>query len=345
MSLLISSLVLLTGVILTSGAENERKSIPMFQPLSDEMIWYINHKANTTWKAGRNGRFTQPYEVKKMLGTIPDPNGFRLPLMCVLGSDSYDPLPKEFDAATKWPHCSSIVEIRDQSSCGSCWAFGAVEAMSDRICIASQGKHTPVLSAENMVDCCTSCGMGCNGGFPPKAWEYWKKQGVVTGGLFESNVGCQPYSFPPCEHHVIGPRPPCNQDVTTPACKHTCRPGYNMTYQKDKWYARTVYKVPADEHRIMRELLTNGPMEVSFEVYGDFPSYKSGVYQHVSGGLLGGHAVRLVGWGEDDGVPYWRIANSWNTDWGDGGYFKILRGKNECGIESDVNAGLPKLPQ
>lgn len=46
-------------------------------------------------------------------------------------------IPDTFDARTAWPNCESIKEIRDQSDCGSCWAFGAVEAMSDRICIHS----------------------------------------------------------------------------------------------------------------------------------------------------------------------------------------------------------------
>lgn len=68
-----------------------------------------------------------------------------------------------------------------------------------------------------------------------------------------------------------------------------------------------------------------------------------GVYQHESGGELGGHAIRILGWGEDNGTPYWLVANSWNNDWGDKGYFKILRGEDECGIESSIAAGLPKM--
>lgn len=103
-----------------------------------------------------------------------------------------------------------------------------------------------------------------------------------------------------------------------------------------------MYSVHSNEDAIKYELLTHGPVEADFEVYADFPTYKSGVYQHVSGGLLGGHAIKLMGWGEEKGVPYWLCANSWNTDWGEGGFFKILRGKNHCGIESDVVAGLPK---
>jgi len=49
-----------------------------------------------------------------------------------------------------------------------------------------------------------------------------------------------------------------------------------------------------------------------------------GVYQHVSGSLLGGHAVKMLGWGEEDGTPYWLVANSWNTDWGDNGMLQYI---------------------
>merc|ERR1712203_242234 len=87
----------------------------------------------------------------------------------------------------------------------------------------------------------------------------------------------------------------------------------------------------------------NQILSKNFTVYEDFPNYKSGVYQHVIGKPLGGHAVRILGWGEEAGIPYWLVANSWNYDWGDHGTFKILRGENHCGIESQVVAGIPKF--
>lgn len=53
-------------------------------------------------------------------------------------------------------------------------------------------------------------------------------------------------------------------------------------------------------------------------------------------------SFRVLGWGVEDDTPYWLCANSWNTDWGDNGFFKILRGSDHCGIESEITAGLAK---
>ena len=71
-------------------------------------------------------------------------------------------------------------------------------------------------------------------------------------------------------------------------------------------------------------------------MYTDFANYVSGIYSHVKGSVEGGHAVRIVGWGVDGGNKYWKVANSWNPFWGEKGYFRIVRGVNEGGIESSV---------
>lgn len=80
--------------------------------------------------------------------------------------------------------------------------------------------------------------------------------------------------------------------------------------------------------------MTNGPVEAAFTVYSDFMSYKSGVYKHVSGSEEGGHAVKILGWGNENGEDYWIIANSWSSAWGMNGFFYMLKGADECGIES-----------
>lgn len=69
-----------------------------------------------------------------------------------------------------------------------------------------------------------------------------------------------------------------------------------------------------------------------------------GIYEHVAGAHQGAHAVRLIGWGTENGVPYWLAANSWGRAWGERGLLKVRRGNNECNIESmRVVTGYPSV--
>ncbi|CAH0548114.1 unnamed protein product [Brassicogethes aeneus] len=312
-------------------------------PLSDEFIDLINSKSKT-WTAGRNfGENVSMSYIKKLMGVLPDADLHKPPVLELIGGDE-EQLPENFDARQQWPHCPTIQEIRDQGSCGSCWAFGAVEAMSDRICIHSNGKTNVHISSDDLVSCCYTCGMGCNGGFPGAAWHYWVRKGLVSGGTYGSKQGCRPYEIPPCEHHVNGTRPSCTgDDNKTPKCVHQCEQGYTISYPKDKHFGSKAYSLSSNPDKIAREIFTNGPVEGAFTVYADLLNYKTGVYQHTTGAMLGGHAIRIIGFGVENNTPYWLVANSWNSDWGDNGTFKILRGKNHLGIESGVVAGLPKL--
>jgi len=314
---------------------------PDFGLLSDEEIHYINNVAKTTWKAGRNFHPKDHAHVKRIVGikdmAASEAGVRRLPTQQF---ESYtDPLPDSFDPRTKWPQCPSLKEVRDQGDCGSCWAFGAVEAMTDRWCIASNGSDQFHFAAEDLMACCHECGNGCNGGMLAPAWEYWKGAGIVSGGQYNSKQGCQPYEIPACDHHVKGKLQPCSKkEMHTPRCSKKCIDGYNTSFAQDKKHGAKVYNVRGEQN-IMQELVTNGPVEAAFTVYADFLQYKTGVYKHTSGSPLGGHAIKIMGYGEESGAKYWLVANSWNPDWGDQGFFKIARGRDECGIESQVVAG------
>lgn len=224
--------------------------------------------------------------------------------------------------------------IRDQSACGSCWSFGAVEAMSDRNCIFLNQNLS--LSAAGLAFCCDSCGDGCNGGYPGAAWQYWVDTGIVE-------EGCWPYPFPSCDHHIPNSPHPCPpNEYPSASCASSCVSSWNgPSWNSDLHFGGTAYAV-SGESDIMAEIYKNGPVEAAFTVYEDFLTYKSGVYYYQSGGELGGHAVKIVGWGTLGGVKYWKVANSWNPSWGMNGYFLIRRGTDECGIEDEISAGIPK---
>jgi cathepsin B len=328
--------VCLAFVVVNGRAANQRPLV------TDQFIDEIN-AAQSTWKAGPTKFSTwSEHAIKRLMGVRPE-YFEQHKLMTPIEHEVPAALPDNFDARVQWPKCPSINEIRDQGSCGSCWAFGAVEAMTDRICIASDAAKNFHISADDLTACCSECGFGCDGGFPQAAWSYFKTTGLVTGGNYNTKQGCEPYTIKACDHHVNGSLAPCGAEEPTPTCTKKCIDGYPTPFAQDKHYGSSAYSVRSDEKQIETEIFKNGPVEAAFTVYADFLPYKSGVYKHVSGGVLGGHAVKILGWGVEDSTPYWLVANSWNEDWGDKGYFKIQRGNNECGIESGIVAGAPKL--
>jgi len=317
--------------------------------ISPFMVELINMKTNL-WEAHESPRFegVSKEEVKKLCGTFVDPE-LALPVKIHTTAELAGDIPATFDARTQWPECSMIGFARDQANCGSCWAFASTESFNDRLCIASEGKFTQFLSTQATVDCCgfLQCfSMGCNGGQPGMAWNYFKSTGIVSGGNYE-DIGkgntCYPYKFESCAHHVTDPtRPSCDKTPAGKAgsCPTTCsEKNYATAYKNDIHKADTSYSLSGVEN-IQRDIMQYGPVSAAFTVYEDFVAYKSGVYHHVTGSQLGGHAIKIIGWGEEDGTPYWLIMNSWNAEWGDKGTFKIKRGTDECGIESmGVNGG------
>ena len=62
-----------------------------------------------------------------------------------------------------------------------------------------------------------------------------------------------------------------------------------------------------------------------------FSNMDKGVFDQCSSTSIN-HSVTVVGYGTQNGKPYWLVKNSWGDKWGDGGYVKIVRGKMECGI-------------
>ncbi|XP_050438021.1 cathepsin B-like [Adelges cooleyi] len=313
--------------------------------LEDNYIQRLN-KVAVTWKAGVNFHpKTSVDDIKRLLGSY------------ALGSPKTEPvkvhdavylaetqIPKTFDARNKWNYCTTIKTVRDQGNCGSCWAFSTSSALSDRLCIASEGTFDELLSAEQLTFCCRRCGYGCNGGYPIRAWGYFHRNGIVTGGNYNTTQGCQPYQVPPCVEDKTGHNTCENQPIEkNHKCQNICYGDTGIKFKKDHRYTRNTYYLSSPKS-MQQDVLAYGPIETSFHVFDDFLSYKSGVYSKTAvATYLGDHSVKLIGWGEDNGVPYWLIMNSWNDSWGDKGLFKILRGSNECKIEENPTGGEPKI--
>jgi cathepsin B len=285
-------------------------------------IKLLNEIENSTWTAGQNDVFNEMSfdEARVLMGTdllhISDylqSGGKTLDDSYYAGMD--DP-PASFDARTQWQ--GLIHPIRDQQRCGSCWAFSASEVLSDRVAIATK-KASPVLSPEDMVSCDTG-DMGCQGGMLPKAWDYLQETGIVSDKCFPYGAG----------------------NGKAPTCSKQCAD--SETWASSKVKAKSSYAINGVPN-MQKEIMTNGPIQVAFKVYKSFMSYKTGVYSKHFWELLpeGGHAVKIVGWGTEKNVDYWLVANSWNTSWGEEGFFKIKRGSNQCGIETmgPPYAGMP----
>jgi len=282
----------------------------------------VNNDKRSKWFAEENEFFKGKTmsEAKKIMGTILEDHFLYAHPVKTFDHIADGDIPASFDARTQWPNF--IHPIRNQERCGSCWAFAASEALSDRFAIASNGSVNVVLSPEDLVSC-DSGDMGCNGGILSQAWKYLTNTGIVSDACFPYTAGQgQP-----------APCPPAGQCAAN-----------GQTYKKYK--SQDYYRL-ATVADIQKAIMTNGPVEAGFEVYKSFMSYKSGVYQRewwqFWDELMGGHAIKIVGWGNQDGTDYWLIANSWGTDWGLDGFFKIKRGVNECQIESTVFAGHPDL--
>jgi len=290
--------------------------------------------------------------VKNLLGAWTkewDPKGLYTPTLDILPHISevqeakleIQDIPSEFDARTAFSNCTVISTVRDQSSCGSCWAFSATESFESSRCV--QTGEDVQFSTMDTAGCCKGlfCGlsMGCGGGQQSAALKWMTRTGVVTGGDYGSNSGCKPYEFAPCAHHVdpTPKYPACPSSEYSASCEKECESSYTTkSYSDDKTKGSSAFGLNSVSD-MQSAIMQHGPLAVSFTVYSDFPTYKSGVYKHTSGSMLGGHAVLMTGWGTENGEDYWWIKNSWNEEWGDGGFFKIARGNDECGIEGDVS--------
>lgn len=210
--------------------------------------------------------------------------------------------------------------------CGSCWAFAATSALSDRIKIMRNSTFPDILLSPQVLVSCENPDFGCYGGNPGTAYAYIHKYGI-------SDETCSPYQARG-NTNGLG----CTEDIF---CKN-CARGKGC-WIPDEWNVYTVDEfgdLPNDEAAIMTEVYKRGPVTCGIDA-SYILNYSGGIINANTTDYSIDHIVSIVGWGVENGTKYWWVRNSWGTYWGNAGYFKIIRGINHLGIEEGCGFAVP----
>lgn len=284
-------------------------------------------------------------------------------------------IPNVFNGIEIWK--DFLTPPKNQGNCGGCWSFASVGVLADRFNIMSKNNPRVDLSPLRPIICNIPIfdeylysktsneiieekeaegliAASCYGNSLINAFRYIYVFGTTT-------ELCNPYNEGGIFYRPLGE---FEEDKDLPLCSTISSFTRDMcdNYVIDVPFAR-LYGIPARFYRfgviysvpgtpkqnssyeeIMYEIFKWGPVATGFIVYSDFYTFdpKTEIYKwNGEGESVGGHAVEIVGWGEDNGIKYWWIKNSWGEDWGINGYFKFIRGENNCEIEENVYSGIP----
>ncbi|NXE54398.1 CATH protein, partial [Casuarius casuarius] len=236
-----------------------------------------------------------------------------------------------------------VTPVKNQGACGSCWTFSTTGCLESAIAIAT-GKLLS-LAEQQLVDCAQAFNNhGCSGGLPSQAFEYI----LYNRGLMGEDA--YPYRaevFPPAQLRHLCQLSRLQSRLLTRsfvfAQNGTCKfqPDKAIAFVKD-----VVNITEYDEDGMVEAVGKHNPVSFAFEVTGDFMHYRKGVYsntkcEHTPDKV--NHAVLAVGYGEENGTPYWIVKNSWGPLWGMDGYFLIERGKNMCGLAACASYPIPQV--
>jgi C1A family cysteine protease len=231
------------------------------------------------------------------------------------------PLPKSYN----WLEIENgkyLTPIKNQGSCGSCWAFSAVSVIESRFAIEHNVTATP-LSVEQVLSCSApldhihskfpdmaASSNGCEGGMPFLAFEYMAR-------MAPNGVACAS-DYP----YVMA------TSVSETQCQSVAPAQVAVAWTKST--SDYVAVEPNSEDVLMRAVLL-GPVSSNIDALGDgFRHYGGGIYDAhdcASDGKAVNHAVVIVGFGETDkGEKYWVLRNTWGTMWGENGYMRLARG-------------------
>ncbi|KAL7738275.1 hypothetical protein ACLKA6_006606 [Drosophila palustris] len=287
-----------------ANADEEQLRAQVFRD-NKEMI----DKHNENYLAGREtyemgvNQFTDllPKEFESLMLT-----GLNLTESSSLTDFTYTkPEDVEIPPAIDWRSMGAVTSVKNQDQCVSCWAFAAVGTLEGQHFLKTGQLIS--LSAQNLVDCATNAfdTGGCDGGDFKQALRYVEdNEGIDTESSYPYKAVQQPCRFDP---RRIGA---------------TVR---GIASVEENSEAALAYAVA-----------TKGPIAVAIDASGPFNSYKRGVYNNPSCDNPFDHAVTVVGYGHDDkDGDFWLVKNSWGSDWGEHGYIRMSRNRNnQCRIAS-----------
>ena len=212
--------------------------------------------------------------------------------------------------AWDWREKGYVSPVKDQGSCGSCWAFSTVGNLEG---LYYKEKQTMVTLSEQMLIDCDTYDSGCNGGLMENTFTWLKE----NGGIMTDT-----------DYPYKGRKGTCQSDETKYVDMQIT--GYTKLGSGSSTWD------PVDEDEIKEFLYETGPLAVALNA-NPLQTYSSGILDKTSSqcptsGM--NHAVTMVGYGHDDSQDkdYWIVKNSWGKNWGEDGYFRIRRGTGCCGI-------------
>lgn len=196
--------------------------------------------------------------------------------------------------------------VKDQGSCGSCWAESAISQVeSDAM---REHGWTGVLSVQELVDCTEdgqgSSRFGCGGGNPIPGYQVLQAVGGAASGY----------------------------DYLYTAKSGVCKIDNYQKYVNVKSYHNVGTK---DEAAMKAYISSTGPLSVCVDA-NSWGGYSGGI--KTSCGKSIDHCVQLVGYGTEHGTDYWKVRNSWGGDWGEEGFIRLQIGKDLCKISNGPTA-------
>jgi cathepsin F len=208
-------------------------------------------------------------------------------------------LPTEWD----WSAKGAVTPVKNQGQCGSCWAFSTTGNVEGQWFLA--GHPLTSFSEQQLVDCDT-VDQGCNGGLPSNAYEY-----IIKAGGIETEDS-YPYT------------------AADGQCSFTTAKAVGKVAN---WTA-----VSTDEAQIAAFLVAHGPLSIGINAEW-MQMYSHGVSDPLFCNPKSlDHGVLITAYGTDSGKDFWTIKNSWGPDWGEKGYYRIVRGKGKCGLNTMVTS-------